>query len=295
MTCSLAFLFIEVSLTKAKLRLDTFSILMDKNYVLRARDIEEIKRLGFQHAVWKELIDTALTLQPIASTDRILDLGGGPGYLASDLSKLIQPSNQVVCLDNSPIFIEHIKQHVKAVRPIRHDITQEWPQGVRDGIFDKVFCRWVLMFVDGAENVIRSVYKSLKPGGYFFSFEYYNFKSIGLEPNCKPFDKVFSEVYRLLRSHGGNPDIGIYMKEYMDRVGFCDIQTRTVLKSGNTKSSLWEWLSQTNTNHSNLVSAGLIRKEELDAFYNAWKRHSQNPDVSLTAAPVMITIGRKPL
>ncbi len=268
---------------------------MEQKYVLRERDNEEIARLKFQHQVWKDQTNFAIEKSRVLEGEKIIDLGCGPGYISYDLLELIGEKGKIFCMDNSDLFVQFIKeQKNNNIEPIKLDIRNELPDYSHlYGTIDKVFCRWVLMFIGDVEKIIEEVYKMLKPGGKFASIEYFNFRQIAMFPKSEVFDKVYDSVWRLITQKGGNPDIGNEVYKIMQTKGFKSIKITPFYKTGKMNSLTWKWLGQTNINHQNLVNAGLITQEELEMFYLDWKEKSENEFSFITAPPLMVAIGGK--
>lgn len=268
---------------------------MGREYVLRERDDEEISRLEFQHHVWKKETDFAIQESGIAKGDKIIDLGCGPGYITYDLLDRIGRSGKIFCMDNSEKFIEFIKRKkIENIESLKLDIRNDLPDYFHlAGQIDKVFCRWVLMFVGNVENIIEDIYKLLKPGGKFISIEYFNFKQISVFPQSESFDRIYRKVWELIRQNGGDPDIGGEVYKMMLSSGFSKVKMFPIYKTGQVNSPLWKWLEQTNANHKNLVDAKLIEPEDLEKFYSDWCEKSENEFSFITAPPLMITIGEK--
>jgi hypothetical protein len=56
---------------------------------------------------------------------------------------------------------------------------------------------------------------------------------------------------------------------------------------------MWKWMKSHNQNHVNLVEAGLLSEEQLEAYYKEFQEHGKNPAACFTAPPVLATIARK--
>lgn len=267
---------------------------MDKDYVLRKKDEEEIKRLGFQHLVWKDVSDFAIERLSIKEGDKIIDLGSGPGYVSFDLAQKLGESGRVYCLDSSEKFITYIqKKKPSKTECLQVDIREGFSGYFQNNLVDKVFCKWVLIFNNKIEEIVKEVHRSLVPGGKFVSLEYFNFQQISIFPDSEIFNKVFQKVEVLLKNGGGDPNIGGQMHVIMKKNGFRNIEVYPIYKKGKAGSDLWKWLEMVNANHSNLLEAGLISQEELKLFYEEWRQKSKGDISFISAPPLMITIGVK--
>ena len=265
------------------------------DYVLRDKEKEEFSRLGFQHQVWqKETVDVCRKAG-FGLGQTILDLGCGPGFLSFDLSKLVGDKGKVISVDNSEAFIKHIQ--AKTDSEGSNNITTKL-MDVRNlelvsASIDGAIGRWLLMFVDSPEIVIEKVGNVLKPNGIFAVMEYFQFRSMSLWPHSKIFEKVYHAVYELIKSYGGDADVGGRVPQLMSQHGFKILDTYPIFRIGKPGSQLWAWLEMTGKNHSNVVETGLITRNELDEYFQDWAEHSKNPNAFFTAPPVLVTIASK--
>ncbi|TNE66019.1 MAG: methyltransferase domain-containing protein [Bacteroidetes bacterium] len=264
-----------------------------KTYVLREKDPVEIRRLAFQHEVWRGVTGQALAAANVQPGQQVIDLGCGPGYLSEELSGLVGPAGRVTAVDNSEHFLGYLKhRRISNVEVQLLDILQDLDR-LPPGQADAVFCRWVLMFLPQTSRIMRQIYRLLKPGGQFISMEYFRFRDIAVWPDSPVFKKLYKKVYRLIRNNGGDPNIGSKMPTLMYRAGFEQVRVIPVYRTGKSGSELWEWISQTNANHENLVRAGLIPASEYQEYLADWAARSADPNAFVLAPPLMITIGKK--
>ena len=266
---------------------------MKEQYILRERDEAEINRLGFQHAVWQQMTNQAIEMAGITPGEELWDLGCGPGYLSKDLLEKTGPEGKVVAIDSSPTFIEYLKeQDIRNLDARQLDILKDLER-LPAGQADKIFCRWVLMFLPDTERVLAAIHRLLKPGGKFVSIEYFRFREMSVWPESAHFQKLYAQVYRLLQQGGGDPDLGGKMPELMEKAGFVQMEVQPVYRTGKSGSPLWEWISQTNPNHENLVRAGLLTAAELEAYHQDWAARGQQANAFVLAPPIMISVGAK--
>lgn len=267
---------------------------MENKYLLRERDKEEIERLKFQHEVWKKATNFGIEKVEIQNSDKIIDLGSGPGYLSFDLIKLLNQNGKVFCVDNSVNFIEYIKnKNIKNIEAVNLDIRSELLEYFQNRQIDKIFCRWVLMFNDKTEKIIQDIYTILKTGGKFVSIEYYNFHQIDIFPPSTIFNKLYEKVENLIVNNGGNPNVGSRVHKILIEKGFKNIEIFPINRTGKVNSPLWKWLERTNKNHINLVKSNLLSQNELDQYLKEWKERSNKKLSFITAPPLMITIAEK--
>jgi len=193
-------------------------------YVLRPLDQQEINRLELQHQVWKNETDTVIRMAKFKAGDRLLDLGSGPGFLTWDLAKIVGPEGSVLALENSKEFIQHVLLEVKAQQMpwIRAEIADVRTYDLEPSSLDGAICRWVLMFIAGADQALARVTHALRPGGMIAVMEYTQFRSMSLWPRGASFKRVYEAVHEFIARNGGDADIGGRVPALLDQAG-CEI------------------------------------------------------------------------
>src|SRR5579859_1033014 len=104
----------------------------------------------------------ALALRP---AERIIDIGGAPGYLALDMAAAVGSGGGVLVVDNSETMLRAAREicaHNPSVE-IRSGDAQELPFADRE--FDVAVATQVLEFVPDVDRALREVCRVLKPGG----------------------------------------------------------------------------------------------------------------------------------
>lgn len=98
---------------------------------------------------------------------RVLDLATGAGQPAFAIAELVGPTGEVVASDLVPEMLAGARKRAaaRAVRNMRFEIAdmEGLPFAARS--FDRVTCRFGIMFVPDAERALAEVRRVLKPGG----------------------------------------------------------------------------------------------------------------------------------
>lgn len=266
-----------------------------QSYVLKDIEDEELVRLGFQHQVWLQETEGVIKKAGFGSGETLLDLGSGPGYLSFDLCNLVGSDGQVIAVDNSKRFVEHIRREAleKKHGNLNAEVADIRNLEIGENFVDGAITRWVLMFVDDPEAVIKKVARTLKPKGVFAAMEYFQFRNTSLFPRSESYEKVYHAVYELIKRAGGDADIGGRIPKLFIQNGFHVLDVYPILRVGRPGSPLWKWLEATSKNHDKLVEAGLITQEELDEYHHDWNEHVKYPGAFFTAPPILVTIGEK--
>jgi SAM-dependent methyltransferase len=253
------------------------------DYILRPLDLQEIDRLRNQHLAWKN------------ETDRVLDLGCGPGFLTVDLATRVGASGRVLGVDTSARFVHHLleKAREQGFENVEATVAdaRDFPSGV--GTFDGAISRWVLMFLSEPERVIRRLREALRPGDVFAAMEYAHFHTISLWPESEHFRRLYDAVSELIRGNGGDPNIGSRLPSMLVDHGFEILDLLSFWRVGRPGSELWRWLEETHENHRNLVEAHLISQDDFESYLRDWNERSAHPAAYMTAPPLLATIARK--
>lgn len=97
----------------------------------------------------------------IRSGSKVLDIGSGPGHIASHLTKL---GASVTGVDFSPRMVEVARKKYPQITFEQAD-AEELP--FEAGYFDTVVANYVVHHLARPEKVLSEVYRVLKPGGRF--------------------------------------------------------------------------------------------------------------------------------
>src|ERR1041385_7251714 len=85
---------------------------MERDYVLGTHE-EELARLGLQHRIWRRVALECWQTAGITVGSRVLDLGAGPGYAATDLAEIVGPSGRVVAVERSANFVRALEERCR--------------------------------------------------------------------------------------------------------------------------------------------------------------------------------------
>jgi arsenite methyltransferase len=120
--------------------------------VYRSRDVLRRRRLVYE----------ALGAQP---GERILDVGCGPGFYASELLDQVGPEGSVVGLDSSPAMLAVAAHRTEGRRGVEFHQADATALPVEDATFDRAVCVQVLEYVSDVESGLREIHRALRPGG----------------------------------------------------------------------------------------------------------------------------------
>lgn len=149
----------------------------EREYAL-GTNAAEIVRLGVQHRLWAASAIALWERANIRAGQTVLDLGCGPGYTSADLAGIVTSSGKVVAIDQSALFIEHLKRRQELLGDTTIDarVGDVQKLELEKESIDAAYQRWVLCFVSDPEAVIAGVAHALKPGGVFAIQDYIHYE-----------------------------------------------------------------------------------------------------------------------
>jgi ubiquinone/menaquinone biosynthesis C-methylase UbiE len=126
-----------------------------------------------------------LKMLHMKSTDNILDLGAGTGYLAISAAKMV--NGLVYALDMNPEMLEVIesraqKDGITNIKTVKGSIDNI---PLPDNSVDIVLASLVLHEVKPLSNTLQQIKRVLREGGYFLCFDFEKKKSPGKGPPMK--------------------------------------------------------------------------------------------------------------
>ena len=87
----------------------------ERDYVLGTHD-EELARLGLQHRIWRPIALDCWQKAGITIGSRVLDVGAGPGYAATDLAEIVGPTGKVVAVERSSNFVRALEERCRVAQ-----------------------------------------------------------------------------------------------------------------------------------------------------------------------------------
>jgi len=272
--------FIDFTLTLLKNKI------MTKPYVLGTDSIE-LKRLARQHELWRDYLFETIQELPTSPIKKIVDLGCGPGFISQDLHRHYKGRKEIHSVDRSLEFLEFAKKKTPALHIHEQDLTS---LNLDSNDFDLAVSRWVLIFIQNYEQVIKRVHQHLKKKGIWVLQEYVAYETMSLSPNSKALEKIVQAIFRSWDKEGGDPNRGKILPAILEKNGFrikhLDSKSRIAIPS----DPLWDWPDQFfNSYIPKLVKRGEITSGTEKEFWEDWKAAKKTPG-SFFLAPTMMTI-----
>lgn len=264
------------------------------HYPLGTSDAE-LDRLRFQHEVWGAKTSAFLDRIGVRPGARVLDLGCGPGFVTFELAERVGLRGQVVALDESPRWIEHVEGEIRRlgvtnVRAVRSRIQEA---DFEQGSFDLVFARWVLSFLPAPGDVVARLSGALTDGGVF-AFQDYNHEGVSLFPESEGFRAVVRATRAMYAQAGGDTWVAGRTGAIFRAAG---LEIESVVANvicGGPDSPAFRWAGLFFPHFSAAMEQkGLLTAAERRQFLAEWAEHEQDPDAMFFSPIVVDAIGRK--
>jgi SAM-dependent methyltransferase len=233
---------------------------------------DELERLGLQHQLWSDTAHALWRMARVGPTDRVLDVGCGPGYASFDLAQIVG-SGAVVGVDESPSFIEHLaaQARTRALPQLTGLVgdVQRLPELLprAAGTFDLAYARWVLCFVADPEAVVAGVASLLRPGGRFAVHDYFNYSTTTTAPRRQSYDKVVAATTAWWRARGGDPDVCGRLPRFLAAHGFSLEHLAVHQWAARGRDSMFHWPhSWWRSFAPKLVEQGYFSRPDCDAL-----------------------------
>jgi SAM-dependent methyltransferase len=266
----------------------------ERAYVLGTGD-EEIARLELQHSIWRADAAAAWRRAMFQPGDTILDVGCGPGFAALELATVVGPNGGVIAIDQSERFLRHLGAQCTARST--HNITTRL-EDLRTFGFDGVrargaWLRWVLAFVPDPYLVLSGVANSRCSGARVVIHEYFAYETWGVLPRDAVYEEFVAAVMASWRARGGEPNVGLSLVPWLERLGLTIEHTRTVTDLVHPRHHRWHWPTAfALASVDRLVQLGDVDLEAADRFRQSIDTSRANGSWMMTPGVVEV-IARK--
>lgn len=227
----------------------------ERDYVLGTGD-EELARLGLQHRVWRAAALDCWQKAGVTVGSRVLDLGAGPGYAATDLAEIVGPTGRVVALQRSHKFIEALRdrsRHLGNVEIHELDLMSDELPG---GPYDFSWCRWVASFVTDPALLVAKLARVMRRGGVAMFHEYAHYLTWRFIPRLASQERFAEDVTASWTAAGGKADIALDLPAYLEQNGFSIRSATPRIYCVGPADHMWQW-------PISFIGIGLARLQEL--------------------------------
>jgi SAM-dependent methyltransferase len=190
------------------------------HYSLGSTDAEH-ERLIWQASRLAPLTERLFREAGIGPGQRVLDLGSGVGDVAMLVAGLVGPSGEVVGLERDTRSIARARARVAEAGLRNVSFTEaDVNQIANDKPFDAAVGRFILEFLPDPLAALRSVSRSVRPGGVLAFHEPCYAPFLLLSAHLPLWSASVSLIHQTLVRSGANTEIGLDLHRIFLEAGF---------------------------------------------------------------------------
>ncbi len=221
----------------------------------------------------------AYLLPHLASGQRLLDVGSGPGTITADLATLVAPG-EVVALEVN----EEAAAITRAGAPgvdVRVGDVHALPFG--DGEFDVVHAHQVLQHVADPVAALREMARVARPGGVVAARDS-DYATFAWWPRLPELDRWLELYSAAARANGGEPDAGRRLLSWAHAAGLTEVIASSSTWCYATPETrqwwggMWADRILGSALAEQLIREGRATTDELELISQAWRRWAADPD-----------------
>lgn len=214
---------------------------------------ERLQQMAGTHSEQIAMQQWVRTLAP-ESGERLLDAGAGTGCMSLAFARQMAPEGEVHALDLAPGLLAYAEQEARAEglyeRLHLHAAdVRELPFST--GVFDAVFCRWVLLHLPDPEKALAELCRAARPGGRILCVEV-DWATLDVEPGERDITRqiVRANVERQVDGRSGHR-----LPALLRSAGLEDIQVIPM----NARDTQGDWLPFLESRLTVAAAAGVSR------------------------------------
>lgn len=240
----------------------------NQDYVL-GTDRLELDRLRLQHDLWKDQLHRLWDKSNFKKNKLILELGCGPGFTTSDLSRYVNEKSQITAVDISNDFLNYLRsQNLKNVEIAQSNIES---LNLDQKKFDAAFCRWLMIFIPDVDKAIQKISEHLVSGAVFSMQEYIDYNSFSIYPDHPIMKKVVEAIFKSWMDQGGFPDQGRQLPQILEKNGFDVLEIEPIGRVCRPHEPLWQWPETFFKSFiPRLVAGNYLTAEDETQFFKIW-------------------------
>jgi ubiquinone/menaquinone biosynthesis C-methylase UbiE len=229
--------------------------------------------------------DSAAYLLPhLASGQRLLDLGCGPGTITADLAELVDPG-EVVALDREADVLEVATRtfSARALENVTTTVGDVYALDFDDDAFDVVHAHQLLQHLSDPVAALMEMRRVVRPGGIVAArdADYAAMTWAPAEPRMERWLQVYRDV---ARGNGAEPDAGRHLLGWAQAAGFSQVEpAASVWLFAEPQRRRWwadTWARRTTDSAvaEQALELGIATSEELAGLADGWRSWAAQPD-----------------
>ena len=210
-------------------------------------------------------------IQPfLKPSQKILDLGCGPGTMTVGLARLVSPGGSVVGIDRSEAqFVE--ARALATGLPVTFRAMDAYRLDFPDGSFDGIFSHALFEHLAQPGDALAEAYRVLKPGG-FIGLRSPDWGGMIVHPEDEKTRAALTARLELQTRNGGNVHAGRHLREWLQKAGFASVEV----------SATYEIYSDNTPIVHHIASQ--LETDGQHAHAAAWRAWGENPQAMFAQA-----------
>jgi SAM-dependent methyltransferase len=224
-----------------------------------------------------------------------LDVGCGGGDTTIDLARRVAPRGRAVGADIDETKLALAREEARALGVANVEF-RSMDVRAADGApqFDVVYARFLLTHLNDPASAVSAFYRHLRPGGLVAAEDIDFTGSFAYPPSAA--HARYLELYcAVVRSRGGDPDIGPRVPLLLEQRGFEQVEVHIVQPAGiRGEAKLINALTMQNIADA-VLHDGLATREEIDDLVRELYAFAADPRTITGLPRVVQAWGRRPL
>jgi SAM-dependent methyltransferase len=224
----------------------------------------------------------AYLLPHLASTDRLLDVGSGPGTITVDLARRVR---QVVALeiDEGAADLTRAELRRQGVTNAVVTVGDVHALAHADAAFDVVHAHQVLQHLADPVTALREMARVTRSGGVV-AVRDSDYAAFAWYPRLPGLDRWLELYQAAARANGGEPDAGRHLLAWAHAAGMTDVTPTSSTWCFATPESrawwggLWADRITSSALADQLVAEQRADEADLAAVADAWREWAADPD-----------------
>lgn len=249
----------------------------------------EHQRLDAQHQVWR---DELLPVFGDLTGLRVLELGCGNGALLRDLADMVGPTGRLVGLELSPDAAKVARGRMTGLPWVEVRVGDAMT-AVLDGPYDVIVARWVFSYLADPQTLVHRAAAALGNGGRLVVQDYHH-DGMSLFPRDPAIDRVIEAVRATYAAKGCDLWIAGRLPQLYAAAGLELDAIRPHVRVGGPDDPAFQWVERFLFEHlPTFVVEGQLRRDEAEAFAEAWREALATPGATLFTPMVVDVVGRR--
>ena len=221
-------------------------------------------------------------LPHLRSTDRLLDLGAGPGTITADLATRVAAISATE-IGEQELDLARVTAAERGISNISFIVADAHALPFDDDTFDVAHAHQVLQHVSDPVQALRELARVTKPGG-IVAVRDADYSGFAWWPASPMLDRWLDRYRAAARANGGEPDAGRRLLAWAHAAGLTDVRAASSTWSYASPEErawwggLWADRIVDSAIARQLVETGLSTPEELQAMSEAWRSWASDPD-----------------